>query len=102
MRVVPQLAGIFNLMQLHGLLLSAECCAGAIYFNLMQPTWATMCQKASSFNLMQSHGLRLLGLDDDMLDVSILCSHTDCDSNNVQRLHFVYNIALYTLLLLMM
>ena len=34
--------------------------------------------------------------------ISILCSHTGCDSNNTQRLHFVYNIALCVLLFLML
>ena len=34
--------------------------------------------------------------------ISILCSHTDCDSNNAQRLHFVYNIALCALPFLML
>ena len=35
-------------------------------------------------------------------DISILCSHTDCDSNNAQRLHFVYNMALCALPFLML
>ena len=46
--------------------------------------------RAATFLIFSSHA------------ISILCSHTDCDSNNAQRLHFVYNIALCALLFLML
>ena len=56
------------------------------------------------FNLMQSYRLRQYRRRSFGVRpwISILCSHTDCDSNNAQRLHFVYNIALCALPFLML
>lgn len=80
------------------------------HFNLIQPTraasiWAGVMQcEHTNFNLMQSR--RLLRQSrwwrHAACHISILCSHTDCDSNNAQRLHFVYNIALCALPFLML
>ena len=68
---------------------------GCVYMGGSDAVW---------FNLMQSR--RLLRQSrwwrHAACHISILCSHTDCDSNNAQRLHFVYNIALCALPFLML
>ena len=119
----------FNPMQLCELRLTTQTTS---VFQSYVAAWTTLCQKVSkasdvhSFNLMQSHGLLLHSfcfvhfssrfqsyavtraatdlkrVISTAHHISILCSHTGCDSNNTQRLHFVYNIALCVLLFLML
>ena len=97
----------FNPMQLCELRLTTQTTS---VFQSYVAAWTTLCQKASktsdvhSFNLMQPTRAATPCKVSFCLQsiVLILCSHTGCDSNNAQRLHFVYNIALCVLLFLML
>ena len=93
----------FNLMQPHGLLLifRSRASAASLFQSYAVARTASFCiflslRLPKCFNLMQSHGLRpeLRQAVEQTIQVSILCSRTDCVGKDTQRLHFVYDAAL--------